>query len=120
MMSSTDLGAIIHDELTKLDAFKVVKWWSVSQYPVKRRRASTWYETGRIIFYAHILGDMPEIAIRDTVRHEVAHIVAYEWFGEDGKGHGKWWRFVAEALGAYPRAASSVAHKLAYHERTQS
>lgn len=44
----------------------------------------------------------PELFLRDTVPHEVAHIICFH-NGLD-RGHGKMWKRVAAALGCNPRA----------------
>lgn len=47
-----------------------------------------------------------EVQVRDTVRHEIAHQVAYERHAY--LGHGQLWKMWAEYLGCIPVACSSV------------
>ena len=36
---------------------------------------------------------------RDTIRHELAHIVSFKMFGYRGTGHGANWKYIARQLG---------------------
>lgn len=40
--------------------------------------------------------------IEDTIRHEIAHAIAYILFGEKARGHGRYWKHVAVEVGAKP------------------
>lgn len=46
--------------------------------------------------------------IVDVILHEIAHALAFLEYGEEGKGHGWYWKHTARRIGANP---SSTTHK---------
>ncbi len=52
-----------------------------------------------------------EKEFRDTVRHELAHIISYEENGCQNAGHGKIWKRWAEIFGADPHSAHNKLEK---------
>lgn len=59
-----------------------------------------WLGQWRIQLNEQLCKENLEDFINDTVPHEVAHLVAYKVFGDDGHGDG--WRSVMRALGLNP------------------
>jgi SprT protein len=47
-------------------------------------------------------------AVRQTVAHELAHLISYEIYGLHGKGHGVRWKSVMIRLGFSPERCHSV------------
>jgi len=47
---------------------------------------------------------------RDTVRHELAHVLAYERNGQSSPGHGPLWKETADDIGAEPSRCASSRH----------
>lgn len=65
------------------------------------------YSDGSIDINVDVLR-LDAVQAKDTVAHEVAHVVAYWKHGAAGRGHGFHWREVARALGANPAATCSM------------
>lgn len=61
------------------------------------------YRDKTIVLNAHHIDIHPDVEIRDTIRHEVAHALCSRW-----DGHGEIWQAKATELGAIPRACSSM------------
>ena len=59
-----------------------------------------WLGQWRIQLNEQLCKENIEDFINDTIPHEVAHLVAYKVFGDDG--HGEGWRSVMRALGLNP------------------
>jgi SprT protein len=59
-----------------------------------------WLTQWRIQLNEQLCKENLENFINETVPHEVAHLVAYKVFGDDGHGDG--WRSVMRALGLNP------------------
>lgn len=59
-----------------------------------------WLNQWRIQLNEQLCKENVEDFINSTVPHEVAHLVAYKVFGDDG--HGKGWKSVMRALGLDP------------------
>ena len=69
-----------------------------------KRRLGVNYPTRRLIkISSYILGH-PQV--EDTIRHEVAHQIAYDKHGH-GVGHDYRWKALARTLGASPTACAS-------------
>lgn len=47
---------------------------------------------------------------RDTVRHELAHCIAYEYNGKESPGHGPLWKEVCRWVGAEPSRCADTSH----------
>ena len=56
--------------------------------------------------YVNLNWDKHRDMVEDTIRHEIAHAIAYHLYGKDGLGHGYYWQNVAKQLGATPKARS--------------
>ena len=59
-----------------------------------------WLQQWRIQLNEQLCKENTEDFMNDTIPHEVAHLVAYKVFGDDG--HGEGWRSVMRALGLNP------------------
>ena len=59
-----------------------------------------------------LLGDMHPLAVEDVIRHEVAHFIAYDTYGESQ--HGQHWQQVAKQVGARPHRGSLDEERIAY------
>ena len=59
-----------------------------------------WLGQWRIQLNEQLCKENTEDFMSDTIPHEVAHLVAYKVFGDDGHGDG--WRSVMRALGLNP------------------
>lgn len=46
-----------------------------------------------------LLNENPDFVINDTVPHEMAHLISYLVYGNKAKGHGYYWKYVAQLLG---------------------
>ena len=57
-------------------------------------------EQGQIALSTVVLRDEP--AVRDTLIHEYAHLLAVDRYGRSGRGHGMHWRRTMEELGSKP------------------
>jgi len=85
----------------------------VSDRHTKRRLATTWDWEDRIVLYWPLHdGDLDWF--EDTIRHEVAHILACREVGVY-EHHGPTWRAWAMRLGARPRSTNRQDQVLAYH-----
>lgn len=73
--------------------------WTFALSNSKRRLGVCKYRPKRIEIGAYYAAHNPEVAVLDTLLHEIAHALA-----GPGAGHGPAWRAVAERLGATPRA----------------
>jgi len=68
-----------------------------------RRRAGCCKVNEKIISLSrHHLSNNPREVIEDTIRHEIAHAIAYHCYKDIG--HGKNWRAIAKKIGATPKA----------------
>lgn len=63
------------------------------------------YKTKKIYFSQHYLTETPWEEVEDTIRHEIAHALAYRETGES-QGHNDYWRSVAVRLGARPQSCA--------------
>ena len=61
------------------------------------------YPERRLLSLNESLREMRDVEILDVLCHELAHIVAYEFFGRHIKPHGKEWRALVGAVGFVPR-----------------
>jgi predicted SprT family Zn-dependent metalloprotease len=62
---------------------------------------------GTVRLSRHLLAHGRPDQIEDTLRHEIAHAVAFLRHGRAALGHGPLWREVAREIGARPRATCS-------------
>jgi predicted SprT family Zn-dependent metalloprotease len=81
--------------------------WSFAFDNAKRRCGATHFRTKTITLSRHFVRLNDEDEVRETILHEVAHVIA----GQEGdRGHGDVWKYYARHLGAKPeRCATDVA-----------
>lgn len=112
-MDRNDAQAIVDEVLTETAwAYDEPPTITLSDRVTSSRMATSYLTRGEIVFYWQSMRHDPRTFFEDTVRHELAHFLAYALYRE--RAHGKRWRECAEALGAYPRAAGDVTDTLAY------
>jgi len=94
----------------ELEALK--REWNYPQVNLKVDRTKRWkWLVGRAapsdlsITLGGACHDYDELAIREVVRHEFAHLL--EWRSHRKASHSPIWRFYAKVLGCRPRANSS-------------
>jgi predicted SprT family Zn-dependent metalloprotease len=85
--------------------------WSVVTDRAKRRLGICRYREKQIGLSRIHIEDDPRAAVRDTIRHEVAHALAYVRHGH--RGHGPTWRRMCAVTGAEPRTTAGAAAKIA-------
>lgn len=71
--------------------------WTLTFNRAFKAMGTTKYREREVCLSKHFLPRFTEEAIRDTIRHELAHVVA-----GSAAGHGAVWRMAARALGARP------------------
>jgi SprT protein len=59
-------------------------------------------QENRLRFNAQLYRDNPEDFLRQTVAHEVAHLIAHQLFGSRIRPHGREWRQIMQAVYALP------------------
>ena len=57
------------------------------------------YSPSKLTFGIKFLREHTEEVLNNTVAHEIAHLIAIELYGEEGRGHGSEWKSVMRALG---------------------
>ena len=67
-------------------------------------RVAVGARVGTVRLSRHLLTAGTDAQIEDTLRHEIAHAVAYVRHGRKALGHGPLWRAVAREVEAAPRA----------------
>jgi SprT protein len=62
-----------------------------------------WYQKNHIQLNGDLLMKETEDMIEDTLPHEFAHIASYKFYGRDGVGHGRNWKWTMIRLGLEPK-----------------
>lgn len=81
--------------------------WDLAFDNAKRRCGATHFGKKTITLSRHFVSLNDEAAVRETMLHEIAHVIA----GQAGdRGHGRIWKGIARQIGARPeRCATDVA-----------
>lgn len=80
--------------------------WSLTFDNAKRRCGCTKFSTKTITLSRHFVRLNGEDEVRETVLHEIAHVIAAQ---HGDRGHGRTWKAIAAQIGAKPeRCASDV------------
>ncbi|MBE2895807.1 SprT family zinc-dependent metalloprotease [Pasteurellaceae bacterium HPA106] len=78
-------------------------------YNVRGLKAGVAYlQQNEIRLNRTLLEQNPEEFIRETVPHELAHLIVYQHYGRRAKPHGQEWRFVMEEVFKLP---ANVCHE---------
>jgi predicted SprT family Zn-dependent metalloprotease len=75
-----------------------------------------YYRAGKIALSTRILHDEP--AVRDTLVHEYAHLLAVHRYGKRGAGHGPGWQQAMREMGQEPKVRHN--YHVERNERRQS
>lgn len=69
-----------------------------------RGKTAGWahYTKNHIQLNIDLLWTDREQMINQTLPHEFAHIVSYKWYGNNGRGHGSYWKHTMRQLGLKP------------------
>jgi len=96
---------------TLLDEYDLEDWsfeWS-SQ---KVRVGECNYTKKTIRYSTHYLAKTPDSEIEDTIRHEIAHALAFVRYGRS-QHHNHIWKMIAREVGASPTRCTSIAETTA-------
>lgn len=77
--------------------------WSIGWSRSRKRLGETCYSTRRIVFSRYFVREASPADLLDTIRHEVAHVIA----GYEAK-HGPEWKRACELTGAAPVSCKSA------------
>jgi len=66
------------------------------------RGGMAYYKENRISLNAILFKENFQSFVNQTVPHEYVHLLAYRLYGNDGIGHGQYWKFVMRRLGFVP------------------
>lgn len=78
--------------------------WKAALVPNDKIAGMCIYKEKKIVLSSFHVDCMPELEVRDTILHEIAHILT------PGCGHNEIWQAKATELGAKPRACSDYAN----------
>ena len=67
-------------------------------------RTAGWayYVENKIEFNSVLLVENEKDMLEDTVVHEIAHLISWQVYGREGRGHGWMWKSVMNRLGVEP------------------
>ena len=73
--------------------------WGFEFDRAKVRMGAAHYNARKITLSSALVQRAEESTVRNTVLHEIAHVLSYLRYGPDGKGHGRKWKMVAREIG---------------------
>ena len=73
-----------------------------------RTAGQAFYSGNRIRLNLELLNKNREEMIENTLPHEFAHIAAFKFYGEEGKGHGHYWKLTMMRLGLEPKRCHNM------------
>lgn len=73
------------------------------EFDLKGRVAGyAYYHKNKIRYNIGIFRNQPQKFLDRTTYHEVGHLISFKLYGEAGKGHGKFWKYVMQKIGQEP------------------